>query len=400
MSLTGHPTRPFGPPEALVPRLGAIGDVLTQRASQLGGALTVDALALLGERSAIAGLHRHGQVSCGGGTRLLPTADERWLAVSLARPEDMELVPAWLEIPNPNRTDASAVWTTVTKTLAGRTGKQASDRAILLGLPVGLVPPSSDERPGVTPGNLPLGASPVPGPAAEPCALADVRVVDMSSLWAGPLCGQLLAAAGASVIKVESTSRPDGARFGPPAFFDLLNCGKANVALDLRSSAGVAALRELLAGADVVIEAARPRALEHLGIDVRSALTRGRTRVWASITGHGRTPPGRDRVAFGDDAAAAGGLVSGPSTLPVFCADAIADPTSGVVAAAGVLDALATGGRWLIDVSMASVAEHLAGPTLPVPHHLTPAPPRARKAAGRAAALGADTAAVLAEVRR
>ena len=52
---------------------------------------------------------------------------------------------------------------------------------------------------------------------------------------------------------------------------------------------------------------------------------------------------------------------------PCFCADAVADPTSGLVAAAATLDALATGGRWLLDVSLAGVARHLAGPTLPVP---------------------------------
>jgi crotonobetainyl-CoA:carnitine CoA-transferase CaiB-like acyl-CoA transferase len=121
--------------------------------------------------------------------------------------------------------------------------------------------------------------------------------------------------------------------------------------------------------------------------------------VWVSITGHGRTGPARDRVGFGDDAAVAGGLVCRQDGRPVFCADAIADPTSGMVAAAAVLDALATGGRWLLDVAMSGVAAHLAGPTLPTGDRTpTAAPPRAEAPRRRAAALGEHTRVVLAEL--
>ena len=83
-----------------------------------------------------------------------------------------------------------------------------------------------------------------------------------------------------------------------------------------------------------------------------------------SITGHGRTGAGRDRVAFGDDAAVAGALVVADEAGPCFCADAAADPAAGVAAAAACLDALAVGGRWVLDVAMADVAASLAGPTL------------------------------------
>ena len=69
-------------------------------------------------------------------------------------------------------------------------------------------------------------------------------MVDLSALWAGPLCGDLLARAGASVVKVESTQRPDGARRGSRAFFDLLNGRKRSVALDLRSREGVRVLHD------------------------------------------------------------------------------------------------------------------------------------------------------------
>ena len=87
-------------------------------------------------------------------------------------------------------------------------------------------------------------------------------MLDLSSLWAGPLCGRILADAGARVTKVESTARPDGAHQGGAAFFDLLNGGKEQVAFDLDTDDGRAALQQLVARADVVIEASRPRALE------------------------------------------------------------------------------------------------------------------------------------------
>ena len=105
---------------------------------------------------------------------------------------------------------------------------------------------------------------------------AGLLVVDLSALWAGPLCGDLLAAAGATVVKVESPSRPDGARRGPAAFFDLLNWRKQSVALDLQRAEGPRLLHALVQRADVVIEASRPRALAQLGISARRLVERGR----------------------------------------------------------------------------------------------------------------------------
>ena len=89
----------------------------------------------------------------------------------------------------------------------------------------------------------------------------------------------------------------------------------------------------------------------------------GGPRVWVSITAYGRTEG--LRVGFGDDAACAGGLVVWHGGEPMFCADAVADPISGLTAAAACLDALARGGRWLLDVSMSGVCAAMAGPTLP-----------------------------------
>ena len=86
--------------------------------------------------------------------------------------------------------------------------------------------------------------------------------------------------------------------------------------------------------------------------------------MWISITGYGRSDAAGERVGFGDDAAVAGGLVVWDAEGPCFCADAVADPTTGLVAAAAALRGLAAGGRWLVDVALRDVAAELAGPTL------------------------------------
>jgi crotonobetainyl-CoA:carnitine CoA-transferase CaiB-like acyl-CoA transferase len=117
--------------------------------------------------------------------------------------------------------------------------------------------------------------------------------------------------------------------------------------------------------------------------------------VWVSITGYGRAS---DRVAFGDDAAAAGGLVVWHEGAPLFCADAVADPVTGLTAAAACLDALADGGRWMLDVSMGAVSAALSGPSPAEPGPAAVADPRARDAVAAAPALGADTADVVAEL--
>ena len=149
------------------------------------------------------------------------------------------------------------------------------------------------------------------GPRASPrhCparGLAGAVVADLSSMWAGPLCARLLGLAGAEVIKVESPARPDGARPGNREFFDWLHAGHRSLSVDFGTGAGRAALAALLEVADVVIEASRPRALAALGL-APDMIRHPPGQVWLSITGYGRAVP--ERVAFGDDAAVAGGLV-------------------------------------------------------------------------------------------
>jgi crotonobetainyl-CoA:carnitine CoA-transferase CaiB-like acyl-CoA transferase len=375
MALTGLPDVPLGPPERLVDGVEDLGRPFPN----------LDALALLGERAAHMALWRRGSTSCGGSCRLFASSGGH-LAVSLARDEDFEAIPAWLELDRVPA-NAPAAWSAVADAVASRDRDELVARATLLGLPVALVGEAA-ERTAVD--RITLG----PAPPREPAGLT---VVDLSALWAGPLCGDLLARSGAYVIKVESPARPDGARRGPAAFFDLLNGRKRSVALDFRHPEGIEALRALIARADVVIEASRPRALEQLGIRAADEVRGRGPQVWVSITGYGRTDAG-SRVAFGDDAAAGGGLVVWHEGTAMFCADAVADPVTGLAAANACLRALASGGRWLLDVSMAGVCASLAGPTLSAPADLAVEPPRAREIAQRAPELGADTAQVLTEL--
>jgi crotonobetainyl-CoA:carnitine CoA-transferase CaiB-like acyl-CoA transferase len=222
-------------------------------------------------------------------------------------------------------------------------------------------------------------------------------------MWAGPLCAQLLGDMGARVIKVESRDRPDGARAGPAPFFDLLNGGKESVVLDPAWSTGREQLRCLLEAADIVIESARPRGLEQMGIRAADIVAGRPGRTWLAITGYGREAPGGEWIAYGDDAGVAAGLTAklAESTgRSVFCGDAIADPLTGLHAALLAWLAWTGGGGALLDVSLAGVVGRCiaAGST---PHDTGACtgtlPPCARPAFRRAAPAGHDTAAILAE---
>ncbi len=385
MWLTGDADGPaLAAPADQAARLRGVAAVVEALSARAGTRVALDGPGLVTERAGALGLRRRGATSPNGGTRLLPTADG-WIALTLARPDDVALLAAWME-----RDWTGDEWDAVAAALLAMPARTAVDRARLLGLPAAV-----SELPGDAPPPVQCARRPeARPPRARPL------VVDLSSLWAGPLCTRILAAAGARVVKVESTARPDGARAGTPRFFDLMHVGKESVALDFTSDAGRAALRGLVAAADVVIESSRPRALEHLGIDAAA-----HPGVWVGITGYGRAAPGRDWVAFGDDAAVAGGitaLTGEPGGPPRFCADAYADPVAGLHAAAGALAALVAGGAWLVDVSMRdAVASLLTGAPAerpPVPVGIEAPPPPVPEPTGAAPALGADTRAVLSEL--
>ncbi len=379
MALTGRADGPplLAPPGLPVTMARWAGE-LAAATARLGCSVDVDGPALLGERAALTGFTRDGDRSAGGATRMLAVADG-WLALSLPRPDDVAALGAWLE----HRVDEGSPWPAVATSVRTRSGGALVDRARLLGLPCATLGSVRDDT---TVRAVALGgvaAGPVP-------SLAGVVVVDLSSLWAGPLCTDLLRRAGARVVKLESERRPDGARAGSAPFFDLLNAGKEAVAVDLDAPGGVATLARWLERADVVVESSRPRALAQFGLDPFAVAARGRLRVWLSITAHGREAPMGEWVGLGDDTAVAGGLVAWDETGPCFCADAAADPATGLLGALAVVDHLLAGGRWLLDVALARTAAAMmaAGPASTEPWTGPVAPPRARPATGRAPGLG------------
>jgi hypothetical protein len=372
MWLTGWSDRPALPrPAGVADALASITDDIAELTN---GRVVLDGPALAAERAAIRGLTRGGRVSPGGACRLVETADG-WIAVNLPRQSDVELVPAWLESTEDD-------WQSVVRT---RPTRELVERAALLGLPVA-VPGECTSSPVV---RRPRGSA----ATSAPRRIDGARVVDLSALWAGPLCASVLSMAGADVIKVEDPARPDGARSGPPEFFDLLHAGHRSVVLPLDAPE----LRALLATADVVIESARPRAFEQLGIDREQT-----NAVWVAITGHGLDTPGRNRPAFGDDAAVAGGLVATDPDDggPLFVADALADPGTALLAAKLTLEALNAGGPWILDTSLAACASELRRMfrTTYGTSAKEAEEPRARAPRGNAAPMGAYTAEVLAEV--
>lgn len=338
--------------------------------------VAVDAADVLTGRAGLLGLSRRGRTSAGGATRLIAAADG-WWALTLSRPDDVGAVPALVE----SDERPADPWPAVEAWTAGRSACDAVERARLLGLPAGRLGEAVAAAPAVR----------AAGTSAAPRNPSDLLVVDLSSMWAGPLCGHLLLRAGARVVKVESAARPDGTRSGPPAFFDWMNGGKLSYASDFDDSRQ---LRALLEVADVVIESSRPAALRHRGLGADDVAGRD-GRVWVRITGHGAVDERATWTAFGDDAAVAGGLVGRGPEGPVFCGDAIGDPLTGMHAALAVAESLSRGGGEILDVAMAAVtATYAALPEYPddgdcpamVP--VVPAPRRP------AADLGADNGAV------
>jgi crotonobetainyl-CoA:carnitine CoA-transferase CaiB-like acyl-CoA transferase len=191
---------------------------------------------------------------------------------------------------------------------------------------------------------------------AAPCAAA-LRVVDLSTLWAGPLCGSIFAAMGASVLKVESRRRPDVGRQSAPRLFERLNGRKAQVLIDFDDPAELRMLTAQIAAADVLITSARPRAFEHWRLSPSVLFALNPHLIWVAITAYGWMGASALRIGFGDDAAAAGGLLDWTAAgEPRFMGDALADPLTGLEAARAALHAVAAGGGVLLDVALARTA--------------------------------------------
>ena len=327
----------MNPIAATLARQGAQIRALT---GELGQAVDVTTLGILDRRGLLT-LHPPGLASPNRACRMFRCADD-WMALNLARDDDRDLVGAWLQAD----IDVDP-WQTIGRLAGTRPAAQLLADAILLGLPAGRVGEITAPNP----------AAPMPMGTPAPRRTGPPRVVDMSALWAGPMCGAVLAAAGAQVVKVESTRRPDPTRTATPAFFQRLNGRKRDLPLDLGAAAGQGRLRDEIAATDLLITSARPRAFASLGLAPEQIFRANPALTWVAITGYGWTGAAGQRVAFGDDAAAAGGLVRWTAGgAPRFLGDALADPVTGLAAAIGALQGLASGGGVMVDISLARSA--------------------------------------------
>jgi hypothetical protein len=331
---------------AVAAAIAAFADKIVRSTAALGRKVVVDQRRVADRRGSLI-LRPPGLWSPNRSCRLVRAADG-WIAVNLPRESDRELVPAW--IGGDVGTDA---WSAVLAVARTRPWRAWVADARVLGLPVCGVGEVRAETPDAMLYKTAAGG--------EVRRMDGLKVVDLSSMWAGPLCGGLLAQAGATVSKVESRSRPDALREASPAFFAQLNGQKTLASLDFQAARDVEALGEALAGADVVITSARPRAFEQLGLAPERLFARNPRLTWVAISGYGWMGEAADRVAFGDEAAAAGGLVRWTARgEPRFAGDALADPLTGLAAAAGAFRALEAGGGFLVDAALAVTAAGVA----------------------------------------
>lgn len=215
------------------------------------------------------------------------------------------------------------------------------------------------------------GVTPLPAADDPTLPLDGLIVLDMSQFLSGPYCSLRLADMGARVIKIE---RPDGGDLsrrlylsdteigGDSTIFHAINRGKESLAIDLKAPEDVAALKRLIARADVLIQNFRPGVIERLGLDYEAVRAINPRLVYASISGYGEegpwvARPGQDLLAQsrsgvmwlnGDDA-------QGPVPFGL----AIADMLAGAACCQGVLAGLVrrgvTGAGMLVQTSLLEV---------------------------------------------
>ena len=231
--------------------------------------------------------------------------------------------------------------------------------------------------------------------------LRDVRILDLTHVWAGPLATRILGDLGAQVVKVEAPmgrgprefrgGLPLGGWLGgkPPtpestdanpladepwnanAIFVKLQRNKQSLAIDLKTDAGRQTFLELVAVADVVIENFSARAMPALGLGYEQLAAANPRIIYVAMPGYGKSGPYRDRVAFGPTVEPMSGLttVMGYGTdEPRNTAMALMDPTCGVNAAAIVVDAVRrrrhTGKGAFVEMSLHEGGVALCGPWL------------------------------------
>jgi len=217
--------------------------------------------------------------------------------------------------------------------------------------------------------------------------LADLRVVDASTVVAGPACARYLADFGADVIKVE---RPDGGdttrvmgwrdpRDGVALWWKLAGRGKRTVALDLKSDEGRDVMLRLCATAHVLVENFRPGTFERLGLGPDVLLAQNARLVIVRVTGFGQDGPYAARPGFATLAEAMSGFAAingepdGPPLLPPI---ALTDEVAGLVAAFAAMVAVHSGVGQVVDVNLLESLFQIMGPLISAWHTLGYEQPR------------------------
>ncbi|ORW55723.1 CoA-transferase [Mycobacterium parmense] len=224
----------------------------------------------------------------------------------------------------------------------------------------------------------------VPPPPRDPSQrpkelpFTGLRVLDMTTFWAGPSCTHLLAMLGAEVIHVESTRRPDGTRLiaGVPVtehqwwekspIFQALNTNKKGLTLDLQSPRGRELLCRLIATCDVLVENFTPRVLDQIGLDFPAVSSIRSDVVMMRMPGFGLDGPWRDNPAFAYVIEAASGLswMTGYPDRTPYDPYSIGDPNAGVHALNALLLALEhrrrTGQGVFVEAAMVDAALNVA----------------------------------------
>jgi len=208
--------------------------------------------------------------------------------------------------------------------------------------------------------------------------LAGLRVLDLTTFWAGPSCTHLLAMLGADVIHVESTRRPDGTRLiaGIPVtvdqwwekspIFSALNTNKRGITLDLQSAAGRELLLTFIASADVIVENFTPRVLDQMGLDFAAVQAIKPDAVMVRMPGFGLDGPWRDNPAFAYVIEAAAGIswLTGYPDRNPYEPYSVGDPNAGIHAFNALLLALEhrrrTGEGSIVEAAMVDAAINIA----------------------------------------
>ncbi|MEK7294979.1 MAG: CoA transferase [Actinomycetota bacterium] len=205
--------------------------------------------------------------------------------------------------------------------------------------------------------------------------LDNLRVLDISTVLAGPNCARYLADFGADVIKVERPGTGDSLRGmawrdprdGTGLWWKLVNRNKRTIALDLKNDDDRAVFLTLLDEAHVLIENFRPGTLERLGLAPEMLLVRNSKLVITRISGFGQDGPYASRPGFASIAESMAGLaaVSGePDGPPMLPAIALTDEVTGIAAAFATMVALHSGIGQVVDVNLLQTVFQIMGPVI------------------------------------